>query len=151
MTDHILDKPIRGIAQAVRDGKTSFAEVMGEAVARHERHDEALQAFKYFDGEGAIDSARSADALLAKGHDVGPLMGLPISAKDIFGVNGMPTYGGTSGEMDPQWAVDGPVMQALRRYLAIPTGKTHTIEFAFGAVGTSYHYGAPRNPWDAKD
>lgn len=151
MSEHILDKPIRGIATAVRQGKVSFEEVMSEAVARHARHDDTLQAFKYFDGEGAIEAARSADSLLARGHDVGPLMGLPISAKDIFGVTGMPTFGGTSREMDPEWAVDGPVMQALRRYMAIPTGKTHTIEFAFGAVGTSYHYGAPRNPWDAKE
>jgi aspartyl-tRNA(Asn)/glutamyl-tRNA(Gln) amidotransferase subunit A len=143
-----LDQSIRAIAKAVRNGSLSFEELMTEAAARHARHDETLQAYKYWDGETAKASARAADILLASGHDVGPLMGLPISAKDIFGVTGMPTYGGTSKEMAPQWAVDGPVMQALRRYMAIPTGKTHTIEFAFGAVGTSYHYGAPRNPWD---
>lgn len=88
MSEHILDKPIRGIAKAVRQGKMSFEEVMSEAVARHARHDDALQAYKYFDGDGAIEAARSADTFLAQGHDVGPLMGLPISAKDIFGVTG---------------------------------------------------------------
>ncbi len=149
MTEHILDRPICAIAEAVREGKTSFEDVMGEAVARHERMDATLKAFKHWDGAGALAAAKAADALLATGHDTGPLMGLPISAKDIFGVTGMPTYGGTTDEMDEKWEQDGPVMQALRRRLAIPVGKTHTIEFAFGAVGTSYHYGAPRNPWDA--
>jgi aspartyl-tRNA(Asn)/glutamyl-tRNA(Gln) amidotransferase subunit A len=149
MADHILDRPIRAIAKAVRDGSISFEEVMGEAVARHERLDATLNAFKHWDGAGALAAARVADGLLATGHDTGPLMGMPISAKDIFGVTGMPTFGGTTAEMDEEWATDGPVMQALRRRLAVPVGKTHTIEFAFGAVGTSYHYGAPRNPWDA--
>ncbi len=149
MTDHILDRPIRAIAKAVREGSIGFEALMGEVVARHERLDTTLNAFKHWAGDGALAAARAADALLATGHDTGPLMGMPISAKDIFGVTGMPTFGGTSAEMDGEWAVDGPVMQALRRRLAIPVGKTHTIEFAFGAVGTSYHYGAPRNPWDA--
>jgi aspartyl-tRNA(Asn)/glutamyl-tRNA(Gln) amidotransferase subunit A len=149
MTDHILDHPIRGIAKAVRAGDISFEEVMGEAVARHERLDTTLNAFKHWDGAGALAAARAADALLATGSDTGSLMGMPISAKDIFGVTGMPTFGGTPTEMAEEWAMDGPVMQALRSRLAIPVGKTHTIEFAFGAVGTSYHYGAPRNPWDA--
>ncbi len=151
MSQHILDQSIRAIAQAVRGGEISFEELMGEAVVRHKRYDDTLKAYKHFDGDGAKDSARAADALLAQGHDVGPLMGMPISVKDIFGVTGMPTWGGTNKEMDIQWATDGPMMQALRRYMAIPTGKTHTIEFAFGAVGTSYHYGAPRNPWDAEN
>src|SRR6185437_3708477 len=30
----------------------------------------------------------------------------------------------------------------------IIAGKTHTVEFAFGAWGTNQHMGAPRNPWD---
>lgn len=151
MSEHILDRSIRGIAKAVRGKEISFEEVMGEAVARHERHDDKLKAYKHFDGDGAKASAKAADTLLGQGHDVGPLMGLPISVKDIFGVSGMPTFGGTNREMPPEWATDGPMVGALRRYMAIPTGKTHTIEFAFGAVGTSYHYGAPRNPWDANE
>ncbi|MDP6174405.1 MAG: amidase, partial [Rhodospirillales bacterium] len=148
---HVLGQPIRAIAKAVRDGNTSFEKVMTETVARHERGDDTFKAFKHWDGEGAMSGARAADAQLATGHDSGPLMGLPISAKDIFGVSGMPTFGGTNAQMSDEWAVDGPVMKALRQGGAVPVGKTHTIEFAFGAVGTSYHYGAPRNPWDAKE
>jgi len=31
----------------------------------------------------------------------------------------------------------------------IPLGKTHMVEFAFGAWGTNPLMGTPRNPWDA--
>lgn len=150
MGDHILDRPIRGIAAAVREGETKFEHVLGEAAARHQRFDSTLKAYLYWDGEGALEAARAADAFLAAGHDAGPMMGLPISAKDIFGVARMPTFGGTPKELPPEWRTEGPVMQALRSHMAIPTGKTHSIEFAFGAVGTSAHWGAPRNPWDAE-
>ena len=27
-------------------------------------------------------------------------------------------------------------------------GKTHTVEFAFGGLGTNIHWGTPKNPWD---
>jgi aspartyl-tRNA(Asn)/glutamyl-tRNA(Gln) amidotransferase subunit A len=33
----------------------------------------------------------------------------------------------------------------------IVAGKTHTVEFAFGAWGTNQHMGAPRNPWDLRE
>ena len=42
----------------------------------------------------------------------------------------------------------------VRRLMAsgmIVTGKTHTVEFAFGAWGTNQHMGAPRNPWDMRE
>ena len=31
---------------------------------------------------------------------------------------------------------------------AVPVGKTHTVELAFGALGTNPHWGTPRNPRD---
>jgi aspartyl-tRNA(Asn)/glutamyl-tRNA(Gln) amidotransferase subunit A len=76
-------------------------------------------------------------------------MGLPISVKDIYGVHDMPTFAGTPKEMPEIWRTEGPVLGALRRDLAIPMGKTHTVEFAFGAVGATANWPSPRNPWDA--
>jgi len=118
-------------------------------VANHEATEKALGAYKHFDGPRALAEARAMDGLLAAGHDSGPLMGMPVSIKDLYGVAGMPTCGGTPSELPESWQREGPVVQALRRALGIVTGKTHTVEFAFGGVGTNKHWGAPRNPWDA--
>src|SRR5207248_2592953 len=43
---------------------------------------------------------------------------------------------------------EGPIVAGLRSQLAVFPGKAHTVPFAFGAIGTNAHWGAPRNPWD---
>ena len=151
MTDDLIDHPIRGIAAAVRDGSTTFEAVVSNAVTRHGRFGDALDAYKYWDENRALAEARAADAVLRAGRDAGAVMGLPVSVKDIYGVHDMPTFAGTPKEMPDIWRAEGPVVGALRRGLAIPMGKTHTVEFAFGAVGATGNWPSPRNPWDAGD
>lgn len=146
----ILGKSILEIASALRDGSVKSEDVIGDAVSRHDRLDEALMAYKYWDGERALTEARAIDALIAAGHDTGAMMGLPFSAKDIFGIKGMPTCGGTPAELPKKWQEEGPVINSLRTGLAIATGKTHSVEFAFGGVGPGAHWETPRNPWDAE-
>ena len=46
---------------------------------------------------------------------------------------------------------EGPLISDLARQQAIFTGKTHTVEFAFGGLGVNSHWGTPRNPWDATE
>ena len=150
MTEDLFDRPIRDIAAAVRDGSTTFEAVISNAASRHRRFGEALDAYKHWDGDRALAEARADDALLRAGRDAGALMGMPISVKDIYGVHDMPTYAGTTKEMPKIWRTEGPVVGALRRGLAIPMGKTHTVEFAFGAVGATANWPSPRNPWDGE-
>jgi len=149
MTTDILDKSMRDIAAALRDGSARIEALIEQAIERHDRRDATFQAYKHWDAAAARAQAKAAAAALAAGNDAGMLMGLPVSFKDIFGVSGMPTFGGTPKELPVEWRSEGPVVAAMRRQLAVITGKTHTVEFAFGGVGTTAHWGAPRNPWDA--
>ena len=151
MTEDLIDHPIRDIAAAVRDGSATFEAVIANAAARHRRFGDALDAYKHWDEDRALAEARAADQVLRAGRDAGAVMGLPISVKDIYGVHDMPTFAGTPKEMPEIWRTEGPVVDALRRGLAIPMGKTHTVEFAFGAVGATANWPSPRNPWDAGD
>ncbi len=148
MTDHILDQPIRAIAAALRDGATTAEALMDEVNARQEALGERLNVYKHFDGARARAEARAIDGLRACHLDTGPLMGLPVSVKDLFGVNGMPTHGGTPAELPREWRTEGPVVRALRGALGVIVGKSHTVEFAFSAVGGNRHWGTPWNPWD---
>lgn len=146
----VLDRPILEIAGAIRNGSVRSEDVIGDAVARHDKYDAAFMAYKYWDGERALSEAHAVDSLIAAGFDTGAMMGLPFSAKDIFGIKGMPTCGGTPAELPKVWQEEGPVVKALRTGLAIATGKTHSVEFAFGGVGPGAHWDTPRNPWDAE-
>ena len=96
LTEELIDHPIRAIATAVRNGATTFEGIITLAVERHGRFGTALDAYKYWDEDRAIAEARAADAMLRTGRDAGALMGLPISIKDIYGVQQMPTFAGTT-------------------------------------------------------
>lgn len=146
MTD-ILDRSLRDIAAALRSGEVSCERLAEEAIANHQRHGESLGAYKSWNPDKVRAEARAADAVLKAGADLGPLHGLPISVKDLYGVRGYPTFAGTPRQLPPKWEREGPVVSALRRQQAVVMGKTHTVEFAFGGVGMNPHWGTPRNPW----
>lgn len=136
-------------AAALRERQQQATALLAAAAAGHERHDAALGAYKCWAPEPARAAAAAADAAFAAGAVVGPLQGIPVSVKDLYGVAGLPTFAGTPRRLPPDWEREGPLVSALRRQLAVITGKTHTVEFAFGGLGVNHHWGTPRNPWDA--
>lgn len=78
------------------------------------------------------------------------MCGVPVSVKDVYGVEGMPTFAGSARQLpaDP-WSRDAWLVAELRAAGAVLMGKTHTVEFAYGGVGYNPHWGTPWNPWDA--
>ena len=143
-----LERSIAEIAVGLRARETTATRLLNEAQEAHDRWDHDLKAYKFWDPERAAHHARAADAAIAGGHDPGPLLGIPVSVKDLYGLTGYPTFAGTPTELPPSWSLDGPLMRVLRRQCPVLAGKTHTVEFAFGGLGTNRHWGTPRNPWD---
>lgn len=147
----ILDRSLAEVAGALRAREISAAELLDEALARHAEHGERLHAYKHFDAEGARAAARAADVILSAGASDSPppFCGIPISAKDLYGVQGMPTFAGTARQLPDAWSTDGWLVGRLRTQGAVVVGKTHTVELAYGAAGINPHWGTPWNPWDA--
>lgn len=144
------DLSLAEIGARLRNGRLTATALAEHAIARHERHGRPLNAYKHWAPEHAREAARVADAAFAAGADLGPLQGVPVSVKDLFGVRGMPVYGGSPKPLPARFASEGPVVAGLRKQAAVFTGKTHTVEFAYDGLGVNPHWGAPRNPWDAK-
>ena len=115
------------------------------AIRRHEASD--LEAYIAFDPDAVRRRAEALDDAVAAGADPGPLAGVTVSVKDLYALDGYPLRAGTPRPL-PAWP-EGFLVRALRRLGAVFTGKTHTVEFAFGAVGLNPHTGTPINPWDA--
>lgn len=126
----------------------SSAELVKEARSRHDDLGPDLRAYKHVDMDAALRAASLADDLLASDSG-GPLCGVPVSVKDLYGVEGMPTFAGTARRLPAAWETDAWLVAQLRRQGAVFVGKTHTVELAYGAVGMNPHWGTPRNPWDA--
>lgn len=114
-------------------------------------HDYALGAYKYWAGTSLIEQAELAERLFAAGRDTGALQGIPFSAKDIYGVPDMPVFAGSPRELPAAWQRPGPLVRSLLGQLAIVTGKTHTVEFAYGGLGSNPHWPTPINPWDTEN
>lgn len=142
---------LAGIATALRDGGLSAGALAEWAIANHEARGEALHAYKTWDADKVRGEAAAADATFAAGIDLGALQGIPVSIKDLVGVSGYPIFAGCPRELPGTWAVDGPIVATIRHQLGVISGKTHTVQFAFGGMGANRHWGAPRNPWDAND
>ena len=138
------------IAAALRAGALTAVTLTERAIERHERLGGPLAAYKHWDPDAARAVARAADAAFAAGIDLGPMQGIPVSVKDLFGVRGMPIFAGSPKRLPARFEAEGPVVCALRRQLAVFMGKTHTVELAHDGLGINPHWGAPRNPWDAQ-
>jgi len=147
----IATSSITDIAAAMRGGRISGGDLAEWVISNHEQRGETLYAYKAWEPDRFRAEAAAADATLAAGIDLGPFQGIPVSVKDIYGLSGYPTFAGCSRELPEKWQTEGPVVRALRQQLATVPGKTHTVQFAFGALGTNAHWGTPRNPWDGEN
>ena len=74
-----------------------------------------------------------------------PLDGVPISWKDLYDTAGIPTEGGTpllSGRIP---RTDALVLQRATNAGLVCLGKTNTVQFALGGIGTNPYTGTPPN------
>jgi aspartyl-tRNA(Asn)/glutamyl-tRNA(Gln) amidotransferase subunit A len=99
----------------------------------------------------AMEDARAADTRRRAGTLRGPLDGVPVFAKAIYDMNGLPT---TASSAEWSRLFPDPVRRdaievvRLRAAGAIVLGKTAADDFAYRGVGTSSHTGQVRNPYD---
>ena len=135
---------IAELGAALREGRVRASELVEQAAANRV---EGLGAYKLWLPERAAALAAMADAAFAEGLDFGALHGLPVSVKDLYGFAGTPTCAGAPRPLPASWEREGPVVRAVRNGLGVVVGKTHTVEFAFGGIGSNPHWGTPRNPW----
>lgn len=142
-------RSLEELSRALRSRELSSTGLIEKAQANYDRWEPALNVYKTWNGEGARKQAQAVDLLLDSNIDLGPLMGLPVSVKDLFGVPGLPVFAGSDSALPQQYSAAGPVVQSVLSQLGVITGKSHTVEFAFGGLGVNAHWGTPVNPWSA--
>jgi len=142
-----LDLSLSEISARLADGRFRVRALVEEAQSRH---DPKLNAYRTWVPEFALRQADAADAAFAAGIRLGALQGIPVSVKDIYGVEGLPIFAGSPRELPAKWRQEGPLVRKLRGQIAVIMGKAQTVEFAFGGMGTNAHWPAPWNPQDSK-
>ncbi|HEV7992375.1 MAG TPA: amidase [Gemmatimonadaceae bacterium] len=99
----------------------------------------------------ALADAKAADARLRARRTRGPLDGVPVFAKAIYDMAGLPTTGSNAdwARLFPERVQrDALEIARLRAAGAIVLGKTAADDFAYHGNGTSSHTGQVLNPYD---
>ena len=148
------DDPLSGTIAQYQAGRLrgdySAAEVTTRALERARGANEWLRAVDQF-APTALAEARASDARLKRRALVGPLDGVPLFAKSIYDMTGLPTTASSA-----EWARlfpdavprDALEVQRLRAAGAVLLGKTAADDFAYRGNGTSSLSGQVRNPYD---
>ncbi|MFI0512037.1 amidase [Streptomyces sp. WSLK1-5] len=133
------------IAAAVREKRATPREVLAEHLARIERLDGRIGAFRVVRAEAA---SAEADEVGARG-DLGelPLAGVPVAVKDNLAVRGETNRVGSAATPDTPAEADHAVVARLRAAGAVVVGLTNVPELCVFGTTEGVH-GTSRNPWD---
>jgi Asp-tRNA(Asn)/Glu-tRNA(Gln) amidotransferase A subunit family amidase len=146
-----LDGTIAEYQGGRRRGDWTAVEVTARALDRCRSDGAAWHAIDALADTAPAD-ARASDERRRAGRMLGPLDGVPVFAKSIYDMKGLPTTASNA-----EWARlfpepvqrDALEVARLRAAGAVVLGKTAADDFAYRGNGTSSHTGQVRNPHDA--
>jgi amidase len=133
------------IAAAVREKQVTPREVVAEHLARIERLDGRIGAFRTVRAQAAL---AEADEVAALGDLAAlPLAGVPVAVKDNLAVRGESTRVGSAATPDTPAGADHVTVARLRAAGAVVVGLTNVPELCVFGTTEGVH-GTARNPWD---
>lgn len=145
--DFLAGLSIATARRLIAVGELSPTELTRACLGRIEALDAETHAFITVTADAAMEDALAAEQRLERG-EAGPLEGVPISIKDLFDTENVPTTGGSKILSDRIPERDATVVARLRAAGAVLVGKTNLHEFAYGVTSENPHYGDVRNPRD---
>ena len=148
----VTEVPIAQLRAALESGQTTSVELVQAYLARIEAYDgpdtaTALNAVVVRNPE-ALSEAQAADARRAKGQPLGPLDGIPYTAKDSYLVKGLTAASGSPAFKDLVAWRDAFTIERLRAAGAICLGKTNMPPMANGGMQRGV-YGRAESPYNA--
>jgi aspartyl-tRNA(Asn)/glutamyl-tRNA(Gln) amidotransferase subunit A len=147
LPDELGDAGAGAIASAVAAGTIAAREVVSAAIARCRARNPALNAFTDLTEARALAEADAVDARRRAGAPLGPLAGVPFAVKNLFDLQGLPTYAGAGMRRDADPAAqDAGLVTRLRAADGAVVGALNMGEFAYDFTGENAAWGPSRNP-----
>ena len=145
----VIGAPAGWLARKIREKELSSVEVVRAHLEHIHTVNPRLNAVVFATGESAVKEARNADRRNARRNPVlGPLHGVPFTAKDIFNTAGLPTTAGLRMMRSNVPDHDATVVARMRRAGAILIGKTNCPPAGAGEESWNSVHGGTRNPYD---
>ncbi|MBM3568899.1 MAG: amidase [Alphaproteobacteria bacterium] len=136
------------LAKQLRDRKLGARELLEHFLKRIARYNPRLNAVIGLDVERARRRANLADKLLMKGGELGPLHGVPMTVKESFDLEGLPTTWGDPSQVGNVAKTDSLAVKRFRAAGAVVFGKTNVPLMLADWQSFNAVYGSTNNPWD---
>lgn len=140
-----LFQTIDAVSRLLRFRDLSSRELVTQQLARIEKVDPVIGSYSRVYKQRALETAESLDKELAEGHWRGPLHGVPVSIKDIYGIQGDPFEIGMPSRKGMTAPVTATVVERLTQAGAVIVGRVHTTEGVLAEHTGPFK--APKNPW----
>ena len=147
MTMDVHEASIAALRDALDTGRTSAVGLLDAYLARIDAYDGDLNAVVVRD-PGAHAAAAASDARRAAGRTLGPLDGIPYTAKDSYLARGLTVAAGSPAFADLVAQHDAFVIDRLRAAGAVLIGLTNMPPMANGGMQRGV-YGRAESPYSA--
>ncbi|XP_070785951.1 fatty-acid amide hydrolase 2-A-like [Enoplosus armatus] len=143
------------LAKKIRRKEVSSVEVVQAYIDRIQEVNPLLNAVVKDRFDAALQEAAQVDKLIEEetgGEEVLedrlPLLGVPLSVKECYALQGMPYTVGLMSRRGVTATVDAPAVALLKRAGAIPLGVTNTSEMCMWSESHNHLHGITNNPYD---
>ncbi|MGE0802699.1 MAG: amidase [Lautropia sp.] len=143
--------PFRSLPELARGFERrefSPVEVLAAQLDRIHALNPRVNAFTVTDAGRAHAAARASEARWLRGAPLGPLDGVPFTAKDNLMVAGLPHRRGSRAMPDDAATETAPAVQRCLEAGAVLLGLTTMPELGAGPITISPLTGTTTNPWD---
>jgi aspartyl-tRNA(Asn)/glutamyl-tRNA(Gln) amidotransferase subunit A len=135
------------LAELIRTREMSPVEVVQAHLDRIEAVNPKINAIVTV-AEGALAAAKIAEAAVMAGDQLGPLHGVPFTAKDSIDTAGVATQRGSPIFRGRVPDVDATSVARMKKAGGILLAKTNLPEFSYWIESDNLLTGRSNNPWD---
>lgn len=134
------------LAALVKAKKLSAREAMTAALHRLEQVNPLINAVVDYRADYSLAQADAVDAAIARGDDVGPLAGVPVTIKVLSDQAGFATTNGLKLQRDLIAQTNSPVVDNFLKAGATIVGRTNTPAFSYRWFTDNQLHGLTKNP-----
>ncbi|MGE0238566.1 MAG: amidase [Parvibaculaceae bacterium] len=146
---HLVEASIAELRQALASGAVTSVELVGaylRRIAHYDRHGLALNAVPVLD-PAMFEAAAASDRRRREGRPLGPLDGIPYTAKDSYRVKGLTVAAGSPAFEHLRAGDDAFTIARLRQAGAVLIGLTNMPPMANGGMQRGV-YGRAESPYN---
>ncbi|MGN0455514.1 MAG: Asp-tRNA(Asn)/Glu-tRNA(Gln) amidotransferase subunit GatA [Acutalibacteraceae bacterium] len=137
---------ISKISSMLKEREISCTELTEQYLSEIDKTNGELNAYVTVTPETALETAKRVDEKIAKGEELAPLEGIPMTLKDNISTKGIETTCCSKILKGYKPIYDATVWEHLKNQNAVLLGKTNMDEFAMGSSCETSCFGGAKNP-----